>query len=107
MIVINYDIPTDSKAYIHRVGRTARAGRSGKSISLITQYDLEMYLRIESVLGYKLPKEDKPPKEVLDALHIHVDKATAEAIRQTKELHEKRGGNNRRRNKDDADREER
>ncbi|RCK65975.1 ATP-dependent rRNA helicase RRP3 [Candida viswanathii] len=106
-VVINYDIPTDSKAYIHRVGRTARAGRSGKSISLITQYDLEMYLRIESVLGYKLPKEDKPPKEVLDALHIHVDKATAEAIRQTKELHEKRGGNNRRRNKDDADREER
>ena len=50
-VVINYDIPTDSKAYIHRVGRTARAGRSGKSISLITQYDLEMYLRIESVLG--------------------------------------------------------
>ena len=107
-VVINYDIPTDSKAYIHRVGRTARAGRSGKSISLITQYDLEMYLRIESVLGKKLPKEDKPPKEVLDALHVHVDKATAEAIRQTKEIHDKRnGGGGRRRNRDDADREER
>ena len=45
-----------------------------------------MYLRIESVLGKKLPKEDKPPKEVLDALHVHVDKATAEAIRQTKKF---------------------
>lgn len=103
-VVINYDIPTDSKAYIHRVGRTARAGRSGKSISLVTQYDLEMYLRIESVLDKKLPKEDKPPKEVLDALHVHVDRATAEAIRQTKEIHEKRGNS---RNKDYADREER
>ena len=89
-IVINYDIPTDSKAYIHRVGRTARAGKSGKSISLITQYDLEMYLRIESVLGKKLPKDPSPSKAVLDTLHVHVDRASAEAIRQTKDFHEKR-----------------
>ncbi|RLV91588.1 ATP-dependent rRNA helicase RRP3 [Spathaspora sp. JA1] len=103
-LVINYDIPTESKAYIHRVGRTARAGKSGKSISLITQYDLEMYLRIENVLGKKLPKEEMPPKEVLDALHPNIDRATAEAIRQTKEFHEKRSGKRRR---DDGDREER
>ncbi|KAK6457407.1 ATP-dependent rRNA helicase RRP3 [Scheffersomyces xylosifermentans] len=107
-VVINYDIPTDSKAYIHRVGRTARAGRSGKSISLVTQYDLEMYLRIESVLGKRLPKDPSPPREILDALHVHVDRATAEAIRQTKDFHEKRndkiGGKKRR---DDRDREER
>lgn len=101
--VINYDIPTDSKAYIHRVGRTARAGRSGKSISLVTQYDLEMYLRIESVLGKKLPKDPAPPKDVLDALHMHVDRASAEAIRETKEFHE-RGKSRKRR--DDHDREE-
>jgi len=104
-LVINYDIPTDSKAYIHRVGRTARAGKSGRSISLVTQYDLEMYLRIESVLNKKLPKDPSPPKEELDALHIHVDKATAEAIRQTKEFHEK--GKDRKRKRDDKDREER
>ncbi|ODV81101.1 ATP-dependent rRNA helicase RRP3 [Suhomyces tanzawaensis NRRL Y-17324] len=90
-VVINYDIPTDSKAYIHRVGRTARAGRSGRSISLITQYDLEMYLRIESVLGKKLPKDPSPDKAVLEALHVHVDRASAEAIRQTKDFHDKRG----------------
>ncbi|KAE8282882.1 putative ATP-dependent RNA helicase DDX47 [Larimichthys crocea] len=40
--VINYDIPTHSKDYIHRVGRTARAGRSGKSITFVTQYDVEL-----------------------------------------------------------------
>ena len=105
-VVINYDIPTDSKAYIHRVGRTARAGRSGRSISLITQYDLEMYLRIESVLGKKLPKDPSPPKEELDALHYHVDRAAAEAIRQTKDFHEKRGGG-KGKGRDDRDREER
>lgn len=102
-VVVNYDIPTDSKAYIHRVGRTARAGKSGRSISLVTQYDLELYLRIESVLGQKLPKDPSPPKDILDALHIHVDKATAEAITQTKAMSNKR---NRRRKHGDEDQEE-
>ncbi|EGV66047.1 ribosomal RNA processing protein [Yamadazyma tenuis] len=103
-VVINYDIPTDSKAYIHRVGRTARAGKSGKSISLVTQYDLELYLRIESVLGKKLPKDPSPSKQVLNTLHVHVDRAVAEAIRQMKDIHERRGNRNHR---DNHDREER
>jgi len=39
-VVVNFDIPTHSKDYIHRVGRTARAGRSGKAITLVSQYDI-------------------------------------------------------------------
>lgn len=53
-VVINYDIPQHSKEYIHRVGRTARAGRSGKSITLCTQYDVELLQRIEELTGKKM-----------------------------------------------------
>ena len=88
-LVINFDIPTDSKAYIHRVGRTARAGRSGKSVSLVTQYDLELILRIEKVINMKLPKETPNKNEIL-ALHDSVDRASAEAIRQVKQFHSNR-----------------
>ncbi|KAH9517210.1 putative ATP-dependent RNA helicase DDX47 [Dermatophagoides farinae] len=54
--VINYDIPTHSKDYIHRVGRTARAGRYGKAITIVSQYDVELYQRIEHLLGKQMPK---------------------------------------------------
>lgn len=61
-LVINFDVPTHSKDYIHRVGRTARAGRAGKSITLVTQYDVELIQRIEQVIGKKMelwPTDDQ------------------------------------------------
>lgn len=66
-LVINYDIPTHSKDYIHRVGRTARAGRSGRAITLVTQYDVELFQRIEGLLGYKLAEYqlDQPAVMIL------------------------------------------
>ena len=60
--MINFDVPTHSKDYIHRVGRTARAGRAGKSITLVTQYDVELIQRIEQVIGKKMelwPTDDQ------------------------------------------------
>jgi ATP-dependent RNA helicase DDX47/RRP3 len=64
-IVINYDIPTHSKDYIHRVGRTARGERSGRAINLVTQYDVELYQRIEQLIGKKLDKFPCEEEEVL------------------------------------------
>ncbi|KAK9467513.1 P-loop containing nucleoside triphosphate hydrolase protein [Lipomyces arxii] len=112
--VLNYDIPTDSKAYIHRVGRTARAGRAGKSLSLVTQYDLELYLRIEGVLGKKLD-EYQVDKEAVMLLSERVGEAQREAVNEMKELHAKRrnrktdgisGARNKRKRTDDMDKEE-
>lgn len=53
-VVLNLDVPLHSKDYIHRVGRTARAGRAGKSITFVCQYDVELYLRIEHLIGKKM-----------------------------------------------------
>ncbi|KAK3594877.1 hypothetical protein CHS0354_005954 [Potamilus streckersoni] len=64
-VVINFDIPTHSKDYIHRVGRTARAGRSGKAITFVTQYDVELYQRIEHLIGKQLPKHVTEEEEVM------------------------------------------
>ena len=85
--VINYDIPTHSKDYIHRVGRTARAGRAGKSVTLVTQYDVELFQRIEGVLGKKM---DEFPlggggKEEVMLLAERVGEAQREAMREVKE----------------------
>ena len=57
-LVVNYDIPTHGKEYVHRVGRTARAGRKGRAVAFVTQYDVELYQRLEHLLGQKLPKCD-------------------------------------------------
>ncbi|KAL4713204.1 hypothetical protein ACJJTC_002950 [Scirpophaga incertulas] len=64
-VVINLDIPLHSKDYIHRVGRTARAGRAGKAITFVSQYDVELYQRIEQLIGKQLPKYDAEEAEVL------------------------------------------
>jgi ATP-dependent RNA helicase DDX47/RRP3 len=67
--VINYDLPTSSKTYVHRVGRTARAGRSGKSVTFVSQYDVEMFQRLENLLGKKMeafPVEKQKALALLD-----------------------------------------
>jgi len=88
-VVLNYDIPTHSKDYIHRVGRTARAGRSGKAITFVSQYDVELYQRIEHLLGKKLPKYTTEESEVM-AFAERVAEAQRFAKMEIKDLEEKK-----------------
>ncbi|KAF9996772.1 ribosomal RNA processing protein [Entomortierella chlamydospora] len=109
-IVLNYDLPNNSKDYIHRVGRTARAGRSGKSITFVTQYDVEVYQRIEQALGKKL-EEFPTDKDAVMLLQERVAEAQRFAITELKEQHASRGkggrgGNKRLFNQDDNDRDD-
>ncbi|KAJ8728760.1 hypothetical protein PYW07_006456 [Mythimna separata] len=53
-LVVNHKLPLEPKEYIHRVGRTARAGRTGMAISLITPYDILRLGEIEEAIKTKL-----------------------------------------------------
>jgi len=99
-IVINYDIPTHSKDYIHRVGRTARAGRSGKSVTFVTQYDIELYQRIEFLIGKQLPQYVTHEDEVMLLLE-RVNEADRQARIQMKEMDDEKKGNRQKRKRKD------
>ena len=65
--VINYDFPRDHRAFVHRVGRAARGGARGNTLSLLTQYDTENFKTMENKINakvelYKTDKEDEVMK---------------------------------------------
>src|SRR5690242_9533745 len=55
--VINYDIPDTADAYIHRIGRTARAEREGDAFTLITPDDDVMVRTLERTIGRRIPRQ--------------------------------------------------
>lgn len=59
-IVINYDVPRDCDDYIHRIGRTARAGTKGRAITFVSEEDQEYFRRIEEFIEQDVPKMDVP-----------------------------------------------
>lgn len=54
-MIINYDLPGDPENYVHRIGRTARAGKSGKAISLACEHYVYNLEAIEDFIGIKIP----------------------------------------------------
>ena len=54
--VFNYDLPQDAQDYVHRIGRTARAGQSGEAISFLCEKYAYSIMDIEEYIGHAIPK---------------------------------------------------
>ena len=68
--VVNYDIPTDTEAYVHRIGRTGRAGRAGDAILFVTPREKRMLYAIENATRKKIDIMDLPSTDVINNKRI-------------------------------------
>ena len=78
-VVLHYDLPRSTADYVHRVGRTARAGRGGTSVAMVSQYDVEVVKAIEEGVGRPmLELEGVEEQRVLEQLkQVNVAKKLA------------------------------
>ena len=61
-LVINYDVPHDPEDYVHRIGRTARAGEKGRAVTFVSEQDQYKFLQIERFLEKEVVKNTLPGK---------------------------------------------
>ena len=87
-LVINYDVPHDKEDYVHRIGRTARAGKNGRSITLVSEKDQQYFARIERFLEKDVEKLPVPVSLGETPIYNKERKTT-------KKFHSKKKGNNR------------
>ncbi|MDE6080338.1 MAG: DEAD/DEAH box helicase [Duncaniella sp.] len=59
-LVVNYDVPREAEDYVHRIGRTARAGAGGSAVTLISPREQSWFGRLEEFLGYEVEKLEMP-----------------------------------------------
>lgn len=67
-LIINYDIPTDSESYVHRIGRTGRIGKKGKAITFRTPYENRFLSDIEELINSKITEKEIPNKSEIGQL---------------------------------------
>lgn len=68
--VINYDIPTETEAYVHRIGRTGRAGRTGEAIVFVTPRERHWLSRIEKATKQKISLMELPSTELINVKRV-------------------------------------
>ncbi len=64
-LVINYDVPLEKESYVHRTGRTGRAGNEGKAVTFATSKETKYLNAIENYIGFKILEIDAPIQEVI------------------------------------------
>ena len=94
-MVVNFDVPTDPEVYVHRVGRTARAGAQGLALTLISPDEWLLMADVEKLIGKAFPREVIPGFEPsVPPMQPRVQQA--EAARPERSLRPRRGGKKRR-----------
>jgi ATP-dependent RNA helicase DeaD len=78
-LIINYDVPVEKESYVHRIGRTARAGKAGKAVTFAVSYEKKYIDSIEEYIGYKIPRREIPSKEKAEAAKKEFMKKEKEA----------------------------
>ncbi len=72
-LVINYDVPNERDNYVHRIGRTGRAGNGGKAITMVTSEDIMSLYEIEEHINAMIREEDPPSAEAAAAAKAESD----------------------------------
>lgn len=89
--VLNYDIPQDAETYVHRIGRTGRAGREGEAILFVSNRERRMLSTIERVTRQKIEPIELPSAKLINAKRIETfkDNISATINNQNLEIFEK------------------
>ncbi len=73
-LVINYDVPIEKDGYVHRIGRTGRAGNGGRAITLVTGEDIMSLYEIEEHIGARIEEAELPSEAVFNERRASIDK---------------------------------
>ncbi|MED1203524.1 DEAD/DEAH box helicase [Heyndrickxia acidicola] len=80
-LVINYDVPMEKESYVHRTGRTGRAGNKGKAITFSTPFEGKFIKAIEKYIGFEIPTIEAPRhQEVADGKAAFEEKLISRRI---------------------------
>lgn len=86
-LVINYDIPRDGESYVHRIGRTGRNNKEGRSITFVTENENNLLLSISRYTGKEIYLKARPDKEAVTGARM----GFVEKINATPEIKETKG----------------
>ncbi|MCL4131922.1 UNVERIFIED_CONTAM: hypothetical protein GTU68_016620 [Idotea baltica] len=92
--VVNFDLPNVPEDYVHRIGRTGRAGASGEAVSLVSHDEAIMLRDIERLIKMKVPREQLDGYEPLNSLPESLDNVRPAKANKPKQQHKR--SNNRR-----------
>ena len=83
--VFNFDLPNVPETYVHRIGRTARAGADGMAFSFCSGMELEDLKEIEKMIGFKIPRGEEHEFHSQDAVSGFVDGVPASKVKKLRE----------------------